>query len=41
LRWVITNGILDSLKGMEGKQTHPEIEASCTHNSTGTSCTPV
>jgi len=25
LKWVITNGILDSLKGMEGKQTHPEI----------------
>ena len=41
LRWVITNGILDSLKGMEGKQTHPETEASCTHSNTGTSCTPV
>jgi hypothetical protein len=41
LRWVITNGILDSLKGMEGKQTHPETEASCNHNNTDTDCIPV
>ena len=36
LKWVITNGILDSLKGMEGKQTHPEIAEECIHSNTGT-----
>ena len=41
LRWVITNGILDSLKEMEGKQTRPEIEASNIHSNTGINCTPV
>jgi hypothetical protein len=41
LKWVIMNGILDSLKGMEGKRIRHETEASCIHSSTSTSCNPV
>jgi hypothetical protein len=41
LRWVITNGILDSLKRMEGKQTRPETEATSTRSNTDTDCIPV
>jgi hypothetical protein len=41
LKWVIMNGILDSLKGMEGKRIRPETEALCIRSSTSTSCNPV
>lgn len=36
LRWAISNGIVNVLKGMEAKQTHPEIGEECNHNKTNT-----
>ena len=41
LKWALVNGIIESLKGMEGKQTHPETAGGSNHSSKGTGCTPV
>jgi hypothetical protein len=41
LKWCLMNGILDSLKGMEGKRSLPETVGGCSHSSTGTGCIPV
>lgn len=41
LKWALVNGIIESLKGMEGKQTHPETAGVNNHSSKGTGCTPV
>ena len=40
LRWVLSNGIVDALKGTEEKQIHLGIEEDCIHSKTGTNYIP-
>lgn len=39
LRWAISNGIVDVLKGTEETRSHPGIEEEYIHNKTCTNCT--
>jgi hypothetical protein len=38
LRWVLMNGIVDVLKGLEEKRIHPEIVEKRIHNKTNIDC---
>ena len=41
LKWAMVNGIIESIKKMEGKQSRPGTGALYNHSSTSTDCTPV